>query len=179
MVSIPAGINIPSDFNVIVEIPMHGGEVKYEYDKDLGLIMVDRFMPTSMRYPCNYGFVPSTLADDGDPVDVLIITPAPVVPGSLMRARAIGMLEMTDEKGGDNKVLAVPISKACAELSSVNSLEDVSSLLLKSLVHFFEHYKDLEPGKWVKVNGWQDKAAAEKEIIAGVKRYEVNGVTTA
>lgn len=170
-IQIAAGADIPSDFNAIIEIPAGGGEVKYEYDKDAGLIAVDRFMPTSMRYPCNYGFVPSTLAEDGDPVDVLVMTPCPVVPGSLIRVRAIGMLNMADEKGEDSKILAVPIVKACAQFADIQSLEDVSPLLLKSLAHFFEHYKDLEPGKWVKLKGWEDKAAAEKELQASVKRY--------
>lgn len=171
-VHIPAGVDIPSDFNVIIEIPAEQGQVKYEFDKELGLIAVDRFVSTSMRYPCNYGFVPSTLAEDGDPVDVLVITPYPLVPGSLIRVRAIGVLNMADEKGEDSKILAVPLAKACPQLASIQSLDDVSPLLLKSIVHFFEHYKDLETGKWVKVKGWEDRAAAEKELLASVKRYQ-------
>lgn len=169
---IPAGEKIPNDFNAIIEIPTDCGAIKYEVDKDSGLLMVDRFMPTSMRYPCNYGYVPSTLADDGDPVDVLVITPHPVVAGALMRVRPIGILQMTDEAGKDAKILAVPIEKACRQMASVKSLEDVSSLLLDSLVHFFEHYKDLEPNKWVKVDGWADKTAAEKELQDGIARYQ-------
>lgn len=170
-IHIPAGRDLPADFNAIIEIPAGEGQVKYEFDKETGLIMVDRFMPTSMRYPCNYGFVPSTLAEDGDPVDVLVITPAPVVPGSLLQVRAIGVLNMADEKGEDSKILAVPIVKACAQLANIQSLQDVCPILLKSLAHFFEHYKDLEPNKWVKVKGWENKAAAEKELLASVERY--------
>jgi inorganic pyrophosphatase len=170
-IHIAAGADIPAEFNAIIEIPAGGGEVKYEFDKEAGLIAVDRFMPTSMRYPCNYGFVPSTLAEDGDPADVLVITPCPVVPGSLMRVRPIGVLNMADESGEDSKILAVPIVKACVQLADVQSLKDVSPILLKTIAHFFEHYKDLESGKWVKVKGWEDKAAAEKELQASVKRY--------
>lgn len=171
-IPIPAGANVPADFNAIIEIPAEGGEVKYEFDKEHGIVAVDRFMLTSMRYPCNYGFVPSTLAEDGDPMDVLVITPCPVVPGSLLRVRAIGLLNMADESGEDSKILAVPIVKACMQLASIQSLKDVSPTLLQSLTHFFEHYKDLESGKWVKVKGWEDKAAAEKELQASIKRYQ-------
>lgn len=170
-IHIAAGADVPADFNAIIEIPAEGGQVKYEFDKEAGLIAVDRFMPTSMRYPCNYGFVPSTLALDGDPADVLVMTPCPVVPGSLLRVRPIGLLTMADENGEDSKILAVPIVKACAQFANIESLKDVSPILLKTIAHFFEHYKDLEPGKWVKVKGWEDKAAAEKELLASVKRY--------
>ena len=171
-INLPAGQNIPDDINAIIEIPTDCGAVKYEVDKDSGLLMVDRFMPSSMRYPCNYGYVPSTLADDGDPVDVLVLTPHPIIAGSLVRVRPIGILEMTDEAGKDSKVLAVPIEKACRQMADIKSLKEVSSLLLDSLVHFFEHYKDLEPNKWVKVEGWDDKLAAEKELKEGIARYK-------
>lgn len=171
-IDISAGQKIPDDFNAIIEIPTDCGAIKYEVDKDSGLLMVDRFMPTSMRYPCNYGYVPSTLAEDGDPTDVLVVTPHPVVAGSLMRVRPIGILQMTDEAGKDAKILAVPIEKACRQMADVKSLQDVSPLLLDSLIHFFEHYKDLEPNKWVKVDGWDDKAAAEKELRDGIARYQ-------
>ncbi len=169
---IPAGKSLPNDFNAIIEIPAQGGSIKYEVDKDSGLLMVDRFMPVAMYYPCNYGFVPSTLADDGDPVDVLVMTPHPVQAGALMRVRPIGILLMTDEAGKDSKVVAVPVDKACAEYASIKSLDDVSPLVLDRIVHFFEQYKALEPNKWVKIDGWGDKEAAEKEILAGVEAFK-------
>ncbi len=171
VLKISAGKQIPDDINVIIEIPAHASPVKYELDKDSGLLTVDRFMPTAMHYPCNYGYVPSTLADDGDPVDVLVMTPFSVQPGSLIRVRALGMLNMTDESGEDSKILAVPIEKVCVQFAKLKSLEDVSSVLLDSIVHFFEHYKDLEPNKWVKVKGWEDIEAAKKEIEDSVARY--------
>src|SRR3990167_8766252 len=173
-IQIPAGVKLPDDFNAIIEIPTDEGQVKYEFDKDTGLLLVDRFMPTAMRYPCNYGFVPSTLAEDGDPVDVLVMTPYPVVPGSMLRVRPIGLLNMADEKGEDSKILAAPIEKSCAALAHIHSLKDVSPLLLKTIAHFFEHYKDLEPNKWVKVKGWEDKSAAERELIESIKRYQTS-----
>ncbi len=172
VIQIPAGVKLPEDFNAIIEIPTDQGEVKYEFDKESGLLLVDRFMPTAMFYPCNYGFVPSTLAEDGDPVDVLVITPYPVVPASMLRVRALGILMMTDEKGEDSKILAAPIEKACSQLAHIKSLKDVSPVLLKAIAHFFEHYKDLEPNKWVTVKGWEDKAVAERELLSGVKRYQ-------
>ncbi|WP_267256520.1 inorganic diphosphatase [Coxiella endosymbiont of Ornithodoros maritimus] len=160
------------DFNVIIEIPANGGEVKYEYDKELGFLTVDRFMPTSMRYPCNYGFVPSTLAQDGDPLDVLVLTPVPVQPGVLMRVRAVGMMKMEDEAGEDSKVLGVPVVKACRAYEAIQSLKDISPLSLDAISHFFERYKDLEPNKWVKVKGWEDKEAAKKEFEESIVRFK-------
>ncbi len=167
-----AGKDMRDDFNVVIEIAANGDCVKYEVDKDSGLLMVDRIMPTAMHYPCNYGFVPSTLAADGDPVDVLVITPFPLQPGCLIRARAIGMLNMTDEAGEDAKVLALPIAKACAEYAHMQTLDDVSPVLLKSIAHFFENYKSLEPGKWVKVGGWESAEAAKQEIMSGVECHK-------
>ncbi len=168
---IPAGNDIPNDINVIIEIPANCGSIKYEVDKDSGLLMVDRFMSTAMHYPANYGFVPNTLADDGDPADVLVITPFAVHPGSIIRSRPIGLLKMKDEAGEDSKIIAVPIEKVCLEYSAIQSLEDISETLQNSIVHFFEHYKDLEPNKWVKISGWEDKEAACKEIEDSVKRH--------
>ncbi len=153
---VPSGKNLPHDFNVIIEIPMQGDPVKYEVDKESGAIFVDRFMGTSMQYPCNYGYIPHTLADDGDPVDVLVITPVPLLPGVVVRCRALGMLQMTDEAGGDAKLLAVPVEKVCG---------------LEMISHFFEHYKDLDKGKWVKIEGWEGIDEAHKEIMDGVARY--------
>lgn len=169
---IPAGKKIPEDFNVIIEIPANASSVKYEFDKETGLLVVDRFMPTAMHYPANYGFVPSTLADDGDPVDVLVITPFDVQPGCLIRCRALGMLKMTDESGEDAKVIAVPIEKICMQLSHVKTLNDIPKITRDSIVHFFEHYKDLEPNKWVKVTGWADTEAAKTEIEQSVARFQ-------
>lgn len=168
---ISAGKDI-NDFNTIIEISANGGEVKYEYDKEFQLLTVDRFMSTSMRYPCNYGFVPNTLGEDGDPLDVLVLTPAPVQPGTLIRVRAVGIMKMEDESGEDNKVLAMPLVKACREYERIQSLKDVSSLLLDIIACFFEHYKELEPNKWVKVKGWFDKSEAEKEFKASFNRFQ-------
>ena len=164
--------SVPDDLNVVIEIAANSSSVKYELDKETGMLTVDRFMPTAMHYPCNYGFIPQTLAEDGDPVDVLVITPLPVQAGVLIRARAIGMLNMSDESGEDSKVLAVPIAKVSRHTADVNSLEDVSPVLLESIVHFFESYKALEPGKWVKVGDWVGADDAAKEINASMKRYQ-------
>jgi len=169
---ISPGKDIPNDINVVIEIPANGSQVKYEVDKDSGLLMVDRFMPTAMHYPCNYGFVPNTLADDGDPVDVLVMTPFEIQAGSLIRARAIGMLKMTDEAGEDSKVLAVPVEKVCMQYAHIQTLDDVSQVLRDSIVHFFENYKALEKGKWVKVNGWVGKDEAAREINEGAARHQ-------
>lgn len=167
---IPAGENLPNDFNVIIEIPANGAPIKYEQDKASGAIFVDRFMGTSMAYPMNYGYIPHTLSEDGDPVDVLVHTPFPLQPGVVVRCRAIGMLKMEDESGIDAKVIAVPVKKLCAMYEAIETLEDLPQLLRHQIVHFFEHYKDLEKGKWVKVQGWSDTEAAHEEILAGVKR---------
>ena len=168
---IKAGHDVPNDINVVIEIPAHAPPVKYEVDKDTGSIHVDRFMPTAMFYPCNYGYIPQTLAEDGDPTDVLVMTPVPVVVGSVIRARPIAMLNMTDESGVDVKILAVPIEKLCQQYRDIKTYHDVPELLLKSIEHFFEHYKDLEPEKWVKLNGWVDADAAKAEITASLEHY--------
>ena len=154
----------PDDINVVIEIAADSGSIKYEIDKDSGALCVDRFMPTAMHYPMSYGFIPNTLADDGDPTDVLVYSPEPILPGSLIRVRAIGVLNMTDESGEDAKIIALPIEKLCAEYAHIKSLEDLPQTLLKRVEHFFERYKDLEEGKWVKISGWGDKAAATKII---------------
>ena len=172
---VSAGKSVPDDINVVIEIPMRGEPVKYEVDKDSGAIMVDRFMATAMHYPCNYGYVPHTLCGDGDPVDVLVITPLALIPGAVIRCRPIGVLEMTDESGEDAKILAVPVSKLTKIYDNVKGPEDVQPLLLDQIRHFFEHYKDLEPGKWVKVQGWKGADAAKAEILRSVERYEGAG----
>jgi len=169
---VSSGRDLPHDFNVIIEIPMNADPIKYEVDKESGALFVDRFMGTSMHYPCNYGYVPHTIADDGDPVDVLVITPFALIPGVVVRCRPIGVLKMTDESGGDAKVLAVPIDKVLPIYTHWQKPEDMNELRLKQIQHFFEHYKDLEPGKWVKVEGWFGPADAQAEIMNGVEAYK-------
>jgi inorganic pyrophosphatase len=168
---IDAGADSPREVNVVVEIPLRGEPVKYEVDKATGAVFVDRFLNTAMYYPCNYGYVPRTVSNDGDPVDVLVVTPVPLIPGAVVRCRPVGLLDMTDESGEDAKVLAVPIGKLCPLYQEIRSHEDLPVALLDQIRHFFEHYKDLEPGKWVKMSGWKDTAAAEREIMSGVERY--------
>ena len=165
------GANPPDEVNVIIEIPLQGDPVKYELDKETGAIFVDRFLNTSMRYPCNYGYVPKTLSLDGDPVDVMVATPMPLIHGSVIRCRPIGLLAMTDEAGDDGKILAVPIDSVSKFHLNVNSPEDIQPALLNLITHFFEHYKDLEPDKWVKIDGWRGVDAAKDEIVESLKRY--------
>jgi inorganic pyrophosphatase len=173
LMKITSGKDVPHEINVIVEIPMHGAPVKYEVDKESGALFVDRFMATSMIYPTNYGYIPHTLSEDGDPVDVLIITPMPLISGSVINCRVIGLLRMTDESGIDAKLLAVPVSKVSKMYEDIDTHEDISQQLLLSIEHFFKHYKDLEEGKWVKVEGWEGPEAARKEILDSVARYKV------
>lgn len=169
---VTAGAKAPDEFNVIIEIPMNADPVKYEVDKESGAIFVDRFMSTAMHYPTNYGYIPQTIAGDGDPVDVLVITPVPLVPGSVVRCRALGMLQMQDEAGEDAKLLAVPVNKLLSIYSQLQKPEDLPAGQLKMIAHFFEHYKDLEEGKWVKVQGWAGPEAARKEITDGLANYQ-------
>ncbi|AWL10769.1 Inorganic diphosphatase [Saliniradius amylolyticus] len=169
--NVPAGDKLPEEVNVIIEIPAHADPVKYEVDKDSGALFVDRFMATCMHYPTNYGYVPHTLSEDGDPVDVLVPTPFPLLPGSVIACRPVGVLKMTDESGTDAKVLAVPKDKLSTVYRGIKDINDLSELLRHQIEHFFEHYKDLEPNKWVKIDGWADAAAAKKEIESSVKRY--------
>jgi len=169
---VTSGKDVPNDINVIIEIPSHSDPVKYEVDKETGAMFVDRFMNTAMHYPCNYGYVPHTLSEDGDPVDVLVITPVPLISGSVIRCRPIGILNMTDEAGADGKVLAVPIDKLCTLYRKAQGPGDVPEQLLAQIAHFFEHYKDLEPNKWVKVEGWADATAAKAEIMASLARFQ-------
>jgi inorganic pyrophosphatase len=169
--NVTPGSKVPESFNVIIEIPMNADPVKYEVDKETGALFVDRFVSTSMHYPTNYGYVPKTLSGDGDPVDVLVITPVPLYPGVVVPCRAIGILKMQDESGEDGKVLAVPTDKILSLYTQWQKPEDLNPLRLKNIQHFFEHYKDLEPGKWVKVIGWEGKEAAHKEILDGIANY--------
>jgi inorganic pyrophosphatase len=170
--NVTPGSKAPEEFNVIIEIPMNADPVKYEVDKATGAIFVDRFMSTAMHYPTNYGYVPQTVSGDGDPVDVLVITPVPLIPGVVVRCRAIGILKMTDEAGEDGKVLAVPVDKILSLYSQWKKPEDLNPFRLKTIAHFFEHYKDLEEGKWVKVQGWEGPEAAKQEIVDGIANYQ-------
>ncbi len=166
------GERIPYEFNVIIEIPMNADPIKYEVDKESGALFVDRFMTTAMHYPCNYGYVPQTLSDDGDPVDVLVITPFALSPGVVVTCRPIGVLKMEDEAGGDSKLLAVPIDKVLPIYTHWQKPEDINQMRLKAIQHFFEHYKDLEAGKWVKVQGWEGPESAKEEIRSGIEAYQ-------
>jgi inorganic pyrophosphatase len=169
---VSSGANIPNEINVIIEIPAHSDPVKYELDKKTGAMYVDRFMSTAMHYPCNYGYVPHTLSKDGDPVDVLVLTPYPLISGSVIKARPVGVLKMTDESGDDAKVLAVPIDKLCKTYRSVHDFRDLAGEVLNRIAHFFEHYKDLDEGKWVRVDGWYGLDEAKAEIMDSVQMYK-------
>jgi inorganic pyrophosphatase len=169
---VPSGRDVPNDVNVIIEIPMNGDPIKYELDKETGAMYVDRFMSTAMFYPCNYGYIPHTVSDDGDPVDVLVITPVPLITGVVVRCRPVGMLKMTDEAGGDEKLLAVPVDKLINIYRHIQTPRDLPELALARIAHFFEHYKDLEAGKWVKLEGWVGPEEAKKAIMDGVARYK-------
>ena len=169
---VPAGRDVPNDCNVIIEIPMRADPIKYEVDKATGAVFVDRFMSTAMHYPCNYGYVPRTLADDGDPADVLVLSPYPLITGVVVRCRPIGMLKLEDEAGGDSKILAVPIDKLSSLYRSVQSPRDLPDIQTQQIAHFFEHYKDLEPGKWVRMGNWVGAEEAKREILEAVERYE-------
>jgi inorganic pyrophosphatase len=170
---VSSGKDVPNDVNVIIEIPAHSDPVKYEVDKETGAMFVDRFMNTAMHYPCNYGYIPHTLSDDGDPVDVLVVTPIPLISGSVIRCRPVCMLKMSDESGEDAKILAVPVDKLCSGMyKDVQCAEDLPQLLLDQIAHFFEHYKDLEKGKWVKIENWVGPEEAKKEITDSVARFQ-------
>jgi inorganic pyrophosphatase len=166
-----SGLEVPDNINVIIEIPARSDPVKYEVDKETGAMFVDRFMNSAMHYPCNYGYVPHTLSEDGDPVDVLVITPVPLISGSVIRCRPLAVLKMTDEAGPDSKVLAVPIDKLCTTYRPVKSMQDLPEMLLRQISHFFEHYKDLEANKWVKIGGWAGVEEAREEIMNSIARY--------
>lgn len=172
LIQVLAGNNVPDDVNVIIEIPAQSEPIKYEVDKETGTLFVDRFLATSMHYPCDYGYIPQTLSDDGDPVDVLVVSPFPVNPGCVIRCRPVGVLAMRDESGEDRKILAVPINKLTSLYQNVQKIEDLPKLLLNQITHFFTHYKDLEEGKWVKLEGWLDANAAKQEILDSIKRFE-------
>jgi len=169
--AISSGKNPPEEINVVVEVPVGGDPIKYELDKDSGTLFVDRFLYTSMRYPGNYGFVPHTLSDDGDPIDVLICNTRAIIPGAVMACRPVGVLMMEDDGGVDEKIIAVPASSLTRRYDKIDTYKDLPEITIKQIEHFFEHYKDLEPGKWVKINGWADKDTAHRMIMDAVERH--------
>ncbi|QBK32109.1 inorganic diphosphatase [Roseitalea porphyridii] len=168
--AISIGENPPEDVNVIIEVPLGGQPIKYELDKEAGTLVVDRFLHTPMSYPGNYGFVPHTLSEDGDPIDVLVCNTRPLVPGCVINVRPIGVMLMEDNSGQDEKVIAVPSHALTKRYDAVTNYTDLPEITLQQIEHFFEHYKDLEPGKWVKLGGWQDKATAERLILEAIDR---------
>ena len=168
--AITIGHNPPEDINVIIEVPIGGEPIKYEMDKAAGTLVVDRFLHTPMRYPGNYGFVPHTLSDDGDPIDVLVANTRPIVPGAVINVRPVGVLKMQDEAGGDEKIIAVPVPKLTKRYEHVMNYTDMPEITLQQIRHFFEHYKDLEPGKWVKIKHWGDADEARRFISEAIER---------
>jgi inorganic pyrophosphatase len=173
--AISIGKNPPEDVNVIIEVQIGGEPVKYEMDKEAGTLVVDRFLYTPMRYPGNYGFVPHTLSDDGDPIDVLVANTRPIIPGAVINVRPIGVLRMEDDGGGDEKIIAVPSPKLTARYAKVQNYTDLPEITWKQIEHFFLHYKDLEPGKWVKLLGWGDANEAKKLIVEAIERARAKG----
>ena len=172
---VTAGTNLPHDIHVIVEIPMDADPIKYEVDKASGAIFVDRVLSTPMRYPCNYGYMPRTLCGDGDPIDVVIVMPIPLIPGSVIACRPVGVMRMSDENGEDAKIIAVPNAKVFPAARDIQDISDVPETTRARIRHFFEHYKDLEKGKWVRMDGWGDRNAAHEEIMSAVKAYVLAG----
>ena len=166
------GQNAPEEFNVIIEIPAYSSPIKYEMNKEAGALFVDRFVGTGMSYPFNYGFIPHTLSEDGDPADVVVITPFPVAHGAIIACRPIGVLRMEDESGIDAKILALPTKKVCQLYANIDTVDGLPPLYIEQIKYFFEHYKGLEAGKWVKITGWEDAAAAKREVVDSIKRYK-------
>jgi inorganic pyrophosphatase len=170
--AISIGSNPPDEVNVIIEVPTGGEPIKYEMDKEAGTLVVDRFLYTPMRYPGNYGFIPHTLSDDGDPCDVLVANTRPIIPGAMIAVRPIGVLKMQDEAGGDEKILAVPTTKLTRRYEHVKNYTDLPEITWRQIEHFFTHYKDLEPGKWVKMAGWGDAEEAKRLIVDAIARAQ-------
>jgi inorganic pyrophosphatase len=170
--NVTPGDRAPEEFNVIIEIPMNADPIKYEVDEATGALFVDRFMGSAMHYPCNYGYIPQTVADDGDPVDVLVITPYPLIPSVVVTCRPIGVLKMEDEGGGDSKLLAVPVDRVLPIYTHWQKPEDMNALRLQQISHFFQHYKDLEKGKWVKIHGWEGPESARAEVRVGMTNFQ-------
>ena len=172
---IPLGVDPPNDVNVVIEVPLGGEPIKYEVDKASGAMFVDRFLYTAMRYPCNYGFIPGTLSDDGDPVDVMVYGNRPLVPGAVVGARPVGVLLMEDEAGLDEKILAVPSKRLTAYYDKIANFDDLPDILIDRISHFFGHYKDMEPNKWVKILGWRDAGEARALVVKGVEAARRTG----
>jgi inorganic pyrophosphatase len=168
---VPVGNDVPDDVNVIIEIPMNSPAVKYEVDKKSGAIYLDRMLKSAMHYPCNYGYIPHTICGDGDPVDVLVVMPVPLHPGVVVRCRPVGLLRMEDESGDDAKVIAVPVEEITGLYRDVSSVDGIDELLLLQITHFFDHYKDLERGKWVNIQGWEDTESARRAILEAMERF--------
>ena len=173
--AISIGAHAPEEVNVVIEVPIGGEPIKYEMDKESGALVVDRFLYTSMRYPGNYGFIPHTLSDDGDPCDVIVANTRAIIPGAVMRVRIVGVLNMEDEGGGDEKLIAVPSAKLTKRYAKVENYTDLPEITLHQIEHFFAHYKDLEPNKWVKILGWGDAAEARRLVMEGVERAKAAG----
>jgi inorganic pyrophosphatase len=173
--AIPIGKNPPQEVNVVIEVPIGGEPIKYEMDKKIGALVVDRFLYTSMRYPGNYGFIPHTLSEDGDPCDVIIANTRAIIPGAIMSCKVVGVLLMEDEAGGDEKIIAVPAQKLTQRYARVNTYVDLPEITLKQIEHFFAHYKDLEPGKWVKIIRWGGAEEAHKLVSAAIERAKAKG----
>src|SRR5436190_22531411 len=172
---IPAGRSPPTDIHALIEIPVGGVPVKYEMDKASGTLFVDRFLHTAMFYPGNYGFIPQTLSEDGDPLDILVLAPVAVVPGAVIRCRPVGALVMTDQAGKDEKVLAVPVDALHPFYTGIRSYKDLPTILCQQVAHFFQHYKDLEKGKWTKIGDWIDVAASQRLIVEAIERAKSHG----
>jgi len=172
--AVSTGRNPPHEINGVVEVPVGGEPIKYEMDKEAGALVVDRFLYTPMRYPGNYGFVPHTLSDDGDPIDVLIANQRGIIPGAVIAVRPVGVLKMRDESGGDEKIIAVPVPRLTRRYEKVHNYTDLPEITIKQIEHFFEHYKDLEANKWVKVEGWGDAREAEAMILAAIERHKAS-----
>jgi len=168
--AIPIGNNPPEDVNVVIEVAIGGEPIKYEMDKEAGTLFVDRFLHTPMRYPGNYGFVPHTLSEDGDPIDVLVANTRPIIPGAYLNVRPVGVLRMEDDGGKDEKIIAVPVAKLTKRYVGIHTVTDLPAITIEQIQHFFEHYKDLEPGKWVKVMGWGNADEAKKLIVEAIER---------
>lgn len=168
---LPTGIDVPHDVYVVIEIPANGPGLKLELDKRSGALLVDRFLATPMHYPCNYGFIPHTLSEDGDPLDALVISPIPLLAGVVVRCRPIGLLATRDDAGPDAKILCVPLSQVTPAYDAVHEVVDLPAVTIDQISHFFSHYKDLEPGRWMTVSGWRDAASAKAEILASTRRF--------
>ncbi len=173
---IPAGDNPPETLNVLIEVPTGGEPVKYEFDKASGALFVDRILHTPMRYPANYGFVPHTLGEDGDPLDALVVARSPIIPGAVIKVRPVGVLLMEDDKGGDEKLVCVPLDTTFPYYSEIRGHDDLPEIVTQQIEHFFTHYKDLEPGKWAKIKGWGDAAEAKQIILDCIERAKAKGI---